>query len=217
MTPGVRERALGLFVSRAIWLDDLLKALDDKVIAGVDFPAATRTALLQHPAELIRKRAKVHFASTTNREKEAIMAVYTERLSGGGDPAKGKAHFAKHCSACHQLEGVGNATGPNLATMKARGAATILTNVIDPNREVLPQYLSYVIELTDGRILSGMIESESPTTIVLRQADGQKEPVQRVSIESLRSTGQSLMPEGLEKQLDPAAMADLLAYLMKAE
>ncbi len=217
MTPTMRDRAAQILVSRAYWINALFVALERKEILAQDIPAAARTMLAQHPEESVRLRSQDFFVRTTSREKEAIMAVYTERLSGGGDPAKGKPLFAKHCSACHQLEGVGNATGPNLATMKARGAATILTNVIDPNREVLPQYLSYVIELTDGRILSGMIESESPTTIVLRRADGQKEPVQRVSIESLRSTGQSLMPEGLEKQLDQAAMADLLAYLMKAE
>jgi hypothetical protein len=37
--------------------------------------------------------------------------------------------------------------------------------------------------------------------------------VLRLDIEELRSTGQSYMPEGLEKQIDVAAMADLLAYL----
>ena len=217
MTPMIRDRAVHVLVSRSRWLTALFVALERKEILGQDIPAAARTMLAQHPEESVRLRSQDFFVRTTSREKEAIMAIYTERLSGGGDPTKGKPLFAKHCSACHQLEGVGNATGPNLAAMKARGAEAILTNVIDPNREVLPQYLSYVVELTDGRILSGMIESESPTTIVLRKADGQKESVQRVNIDSLRSTGQSLMPEGLEKQLDQAAMADLLAYLMKAE
>jgi putative membrane-bound dehydrogenase-like protein len=217
MTPMIRDRASQVLISRSAWIGALFIALERKDILSQDVPASARTILAQHPDENIRRRAQDFFVGTTSREKEQIMAVYQERLSGGGDVAKGKAHFAKHCSACHQLEGVGNATGPNLATMKARGAEVILTNVVDPNREVLPQYQSYVAETTDGRVLSGMIESESPTTIVLRKADGQKEELLRSKIESLRSTGQSLMPEGLEKQLDQAAMADLLAYLMKAE
>ena len=38
--------------------------------------------------------------------------------------------------------------------------------------------------------------------------------VLRSDIEELRSTGMSLMPEGLEKQIDQGAMADVIAYLM---
>lgn len=216
MTPAMRDRAAQVLVSRAYWIQALFAALERNEILSQDIPAAARQMLMQHPEDSVRLRAKDFFAGASNREKERLLAIYL-RMWANGDPAKGKPLFKQHCSACHQLEGVGNATGPNLSAMKARGVEAILTNVIDPNREVLPQYLSYVVELADGRVLSGMIESESPTTIVLRKADGQQEPVQRVSIESLRSTGQSLMPEGLEKQLDPAAMYDLLAYLMKAE
>ena len=36
------------------------------------------------------------------------------------------------------------------------------------------------------------------------------ETILRVNIEELRSTGMSFMPEGLEKQIDVQAMADLL-------
>ena len=45
------------------------------------------------------------------------------------------------------------------------------------------------------------------------RADGTTETVLRIHIDELRSTGLSFMPEGLEKQLDVPAMADLLAYL----
>lgn len=216
MTPAIRERTISVLTSRAVWLEAMLNALDDKTIAPQDIPPATKSLLAQHPSEKVRTRAATLFGQSTKQDRDAILTAYRPALTASGDAAKGKALFKQHCSACHQVEGVGNATGPNLAAMKARGAEAILTNVIDPNREVLPQFLSYIVELDDGRVVSGMIESESPTTIVLRKADGQKEDVQRVTIESLRSTGQSLMPDGLEKQLDQAAMADLLAYLLKA-
>ena len=39
----------------------------------------------------------------------------------------------------------------------------------------------------------------------------------RVDVEALKSSGQSLMPEGLEKDIDPQAMADLIAYLLSLE
>ena len=101
--------------------------------------------------------------------------------------------------------------------MKARGPEAILVNVLDPNREVNPQYLSYAVRLTDGRTLSGMITAETATGVTLRRAENLTDTVLRIDIEQLKSTGQSLMPEGLEKQIDQQAMADLLAYLKAAD
>jgi putative heme-binding domain-containing protein len=88
-----------------------------------------------------------------------------------------------------------------------------MLNILDPNREVKPQFQAYVIVTADGRITTGMIQAENANGLTVRRADGTSVEVQRNQIEELRSTGVSFMPEGLEKQLDPQAMADLLAYL----
>jgi putative heme-binding domain-containing protein len=111
---------------------------------------------------------------------------------------------------------VGSEVGPSLAAIKNRGAEAILLNLLDPNREVNPQYVNYVAELTDGRVLSGMIASETATAITLRRAENATDTLERGEIEELRSTRQSLMPEGLEKQLDQQAVADVIAYLLAA-
>ena len=58
-----------------------------------------------------------------------------------------------------------------------------------------------------------MITAETANSLTIRRADGTTETVLRIDIEELRSTGLSFMPEGLEKQIDVPAMADLLAYL----
>jgi putative heme-binding domain-containing protein len=52
------------------------------------------------------------------------------------------------------------------------------------------------------------------TSVVLRRADGASETILRTQIDELSSTGQSLMPEGLEQKINPQKMADLIAYLM---
>lgn len=76
-----------------------------------------------------------------------------------------------------------------------------------------PQFLSYVLQRQDGRVITGMITTETANSVNLRRADGTSESVLRFDIENLRSTGLSYMPEGLEQQVDHQAMADLLAYL----
>jgi putative heme-binding domain-containing protein len=130
-----------------------------------------------------------------------------------GDAVRGKMHFKKVCAACHRLEDVGESVGADLAAIRDRGLDAVLLNILDPNREVKPQFLSYLLATDSGRVLAGMITAETATSITIRQADGASETVLRVNIDELRSTGMSYMPEGLETQLDAAAMADLLAYL----
>jgi putative heme-binding domain-containing protein len=109
---------------------------------------------------------------------------------------------------------VGHEIGPNLATLQTRGADTILLNVLDPNREVNPQYVNYLVTTRDGRTFTGMIAAETATSVTLKRGDDQSDTILRIDIEQMRSTGLSLMPEGLEQQIDRQGMADLLAYLM---
>ena len=77
----------------------------------------------------------------------------------------------------------------------------------------MPQYQSYILVTTSGRVITGMITAETANSLTIRKPDGGEESVLRLEIDELRSTGQSFMPEGLEKQIDVPAMADLLAYL----
>ena len=88
-----------------------------------------------------------------------------------------------------------------------------MLNVLDPNREVNPLYVNYIAQLADGRSLTGMIADETATSVTLRRGENASDTVSRADLEELVSTGQSIMPEGLEKQLDHQAMADLLAFL----
>jgi putative heme-binding domain-containing protein len=90
-----------------------------------------------------------------------------------------------------------------------------LVNVLDPNREVNPQYVNYVLVTEDGRSMTGMVASETANSVTLKRAEDVTDTVERSEIEQLRATGLSIMPEGLEKQIDQAQMADLMAYLLQ--
>ena len=124
--------------------------------------------------------------------------------------------FTKICAACHRVDGVGSEIWPNLASFRNRGAEAILTNVLDPNREVNPQFVNYLLLTKEGRSLTGLIASETANSVTLKRAEAVTDTVDRADIDELRSSGLSIMPEGLEKQIDPAAMADLLAYLLNS-
>ena len=149
--------------------------------------------------------------------RDQVVQRYQAALQLKSNEQRGKEVFKKSCSACHRLDNVGNAIGAELKGIRQRGLAAVLLNVLDPNREVKPKYLSYVLQTDEGRVLTGMIGSETANSITIRQVDGTTVTVQRVEIEQLRSTGLSFMPEGLERMIDLQSMADLLGYLDSIE
>lgn len=214
LSPETRRGALDLLVSRKERASQLLAAIEAKEISAAEVDAPHVELLKKHADVGISQQAAKLFGSTALARRAEVVELYRSVLEKNGDVARGKQLFAKNCASCHKVEGAGHELGPNLAAMKNRGPETILLNVLDPNREVNPQYLSYVLVTGEGKTLTGIIAAESATSVTLRRADGQGDEVLRGDIDELRSTGLSLMPEGLEKELNQGAMADVIAYLM---
>ena len=90
-------------------------------------------------------------------------------------------------------------------------------SILDPNREVSPEFLEYTIALDDGRIMAGLIASETPSALTLRGREGAEQTVLRRNIGAIASTAKSLMPEGLEQSITRDELADLIAFLLKIQ
>ena len=191
----------------------MLQAVGKGTVSINDLDATRFRLLAAHANPAIREQAEKLLAKSQVGRRTDVLNAYREVSSTKGDGPRGKEVFKKACATCHQLQGVGYATGPNLAAMRNRGPENILLNVLDPNREVNPQYLNYVITTKDGRTLTGIIAAETANSVTLKRGDNATDTVLRIDIDELKNTGLSLMPEGLEKQIDPQAMSDLLAYL----
>ena len=130
-----------------------------------------------------------------------------------GEASRGKAIYLERCASCHRLGSDGHAVGPDLATVKTGGKEKMLVNIVDPNREVQPAYLTYLIETKDDESLIGIIANETATSLTLRETFAKETVIPRSSVKKIQSLGQSLMPEGLEGALTLQAMADLLEYI----
>jgi putative heme-binding domain-containing protein len=193
---------------RADDLAAVLKELDGSLAADKRLSGDIVMALLSRASAA----SQVQLRAAGGGHAQAILAgILTLRISG--DRERGKAVFKEQCSTCHRLEGVGRQVGADLAAIRDRGIDSVLLNILDPNRDVMPQYQSYVLATTSGRVVTGMIADETANSVTIRKPDGGDETVPRHQIEELRSTGLSFMPEGLDKQIDVPAMADLLAYI----
>ena len=121
--------------------------------------------------------------------------------------------FQQQCAKCHAHSGEGGKVGPDLTGMAAHPEAELLVHILDPSRSVEGNFVQYTVATTDGRVLNGLLASETKTAVELLDAEGKTHVVQREDIDELVASKKSLMPEGFEKQVPPAAIADLLAFL----
>jgi putative heme-binding domain-containing protein len=88
----------------------------------------------------------------------------------------------------------------------------LLTHILDPSFEIQPNYTNYLVVAKDGRVLDGLLIGETAHTVTLR-GEYDDVTIPREAIEQIRPSEVSLMPEGLEQDLDHQALADVIAYL----
>ncbi len=139
--------------------------------------------------------------------------VLTKQRIGSADVFAGKALFMKQCSTCHQLYGDGHAVGPNLTGSDRHNLDYLLGNMVDPSSVVAAAYRMSVFSLDDGRIVSGVVTSETDRTIAI-QTQQRVEDIDKDLILERRTSDLSLMPDGVLAQLKDDEVANLVAYLM---
>jgi putative heme-binding domain-containing protein len=213
LTPTLRDKAATLLLSRTDRITKLLDAIEAKKILSSQLSAATKATLARQKNPALAERIARLIGDGGSSNRKEVITKYEPVLSMTGDITRGTKIYETLCMVCHRHLDRGNDVGPNLGTIKAWTAEQILTNVLDPNREVSPNFALYIVETNDGRTLSGLITSETAGNLTLKRADGGTDTVLRSEIKTLTSPGISLMPEGLEAAITSQQMADLIAYL----
>lgn len=213
LSPQLRMSAVETLFSRKPWLVSLLEAVKAGDINPGDIGPDRVQLLKTNQDKTVKKMAESLFDNERLTGRSDVIKEYQSSLKLKGNAAHGKLVFKKSCSACHRLENVGVQLGADLKAIKDRGTEAVLLNILDPNREVKPQYVTYLLVTTQGRTITGLIKEENANSITIARADGTSDTVLRIDIDELISSRLSFMPEGLEKQINKQEMADLLAYL----
>lgn len=211
-TPSLRGEILEVLLGRPDRQRALLDAVETGAIPSAQLPVAARERLAGSRDRTIRERNNTLLASVTSNRKEVIQR-YLEAVTLEGRPDSGRIVCERECATCHKVGEKGFHVGPSLDSVRSRTAEQLITHILDPNLEVLPNYVEYSVALDDGRVATGIIAAESTTSITLRRAEGVEQMIERDAIEEMKSSGRSLMPEGLEQKLTIQEMADLIAYL----
>jgi putative membrane-bound dehydrogenase-like protein len=211
--PAQRDKVLDVLLGRDEWVPAVLQAIEDQQIAAAEINAVRRQRLLAHSSADVRRRAAKLFADAVNADREKVIDAYQSVLTLSGDAKNGVEIFRKQCAACHQLGGVGNAVGPDLASLGDKSPQALLIAVLDPNRAVEARYVGYTATTKGGRTFSGVLVSETGNSITLAGTDGKQNVILRGDLDELTSSGKSAMPEGLEKEIKPQDLADLIAHV----
>jgi putative membrane-bound dehydrogenase-like protein len=212
LTPPLQTQALDVLLSREPWQALLLDRVAKGEIPAGNIDAARRQRLLASKSEAIRTRAAQLFAQA-GADRQKVLAAYQDVTTSAGDAKRGKAVFVKSCAACHRLGDVGNAVGPDLASLSTKTPAYLLIEILDPNRNVDSRYVGYLAVTRAGRSFTGVLTAETATSITLRGQDGKEQAILRADLDELISTGRSLMPEGLERDLSRQDLADVIAFI----
>lgn len=213
LTPAVRKSAIDAMLSQTERTSLLLAAIGEGEVRPGDLESADRELLLNHPRQPIREQAADVLGKPTSADRAAVIAEYTAALDEPADITNGQAVFRKVCSACHKIGNEGHVVGPDLTSVANKSAEDLLIALLDPNREAQPRFASYTILTTDGRVVTGLIASESAESVTLRRAEGKEDTVRREDIELMKANGVSLMPAGLEKDLSPRQVADVIGLV----
>jgi putative membrane-bound dehydrogenase-like protein len=214
LAPKARAASLTALLDRADRTTVLLNQINQPdAPTAKDLSAAQVQNLIQNKDASLAKLARQKLAAVIPPSREEVAKQFAPALALKGDRAAGRNHYIGRCMACHIAEGMGIAVGPDMVTVKTRGRDGILAAILDPHKEVAPQFIAYTFTKKDGSVVPGIITQDDASGVTLKMMGGAEVTLPRGEIQGSTSTGQSLMPEGLETGLTPQDMADLLAFI----
>jgi putative heme-binding domain-containing protein len=168
-TPGIREKAVDVLLKRPDRTSDLLRAMEQGIVQRRDLSLMQAVALRQHSDASLQRRAIKVIGAASNANRDEVVRRFRPALDLRGDTQRGKVLFQQRCQSCHRLGNDGFAVGPDLAGARNGGKEKLLTNILDPNREVPPNYFGYIVETREGDSHAGLIVNETASSVTVRQ------------------------------------------------
>lgn len=141
-----------------------------------------------------------------------------------GDPKRGAIVFHQPFLACTKCHSTGQASspamlGPDLTRPeKTSTAQSIVESILEPSKAIRKGYEPVVIQLTDGKTLTGIFVEETDKTVVLRDAAriGETISLSKSDIDERVTGTMSIMPVGQVNVLaSRQQFLDLARYLIE--
>jgi putative membrane-bound dehydrogenase-like protein len=149
------------------------------------------------------------------QQKEKLESLLSSLSSG--DIRRGQAVFNNPkvaCVSCHAIGYLGGKVGPDLTRIgQVRSERDLLESLAFPSASFVRSYEPVIVATKDGKIYSGVLKKDAPDEVVLVTSATEEARIPRDDIEDMKPGSVSIMPEGLDQQLTPQELADLVAFL----
>lgn len=176
---------------------------------------------------------KEHFAKFGPKTHEAAEGLYTKINADAakqqaridelltqmdkGDIRRGQVVFHSETAACHTCHAIGyrgGDVGPDLTRVGGvRSERDLLEAIIYPSASFIRSYEPVLVATDDGRVINGLLKHETADELTLVTGADQQVRVAKSDIEEIRPGTVSIMPAGLDQQLTPQELIDLVAFL----
>ena len=217
MKDRLRSATRDALLSRKSWALRFLQEIDRGRFLPQEVPLDQVRQISLHQDQQLDKLARKLWGNIkggTPEEKLAeVRRLHNDLRAGMGNPVRGRELFRKHCASCHRLYEDGQPVGPDLTHANRQDRDYLLISIVDPSAVIRKEYLSYVVQTTDGRVVIGLMVEQTPNSITVLNAKTERVAVPRNKIESIQESTVSLMPENLLKDLQPQELRDLFSYL----
>ena len=213
----LQPRAIELLLQRPAWSKQLLQAVSKRKVPASSLNINQVRQLLASKDPELAKQVKAQWGTLRQErdpERERVVVRMRSFLRDKhGDPARGMKVFHQLCGQCHKIYGEGADVGPDLTLTGRTSYDQLLTKVFDPNQFIKAGYQFVTAYTTKGRVVTGLVIEDNSSRMVLNTQGGKRETIPRDDVEMTAASKVSLMPEGMEKQLQPEEIADLFAFL----
>jgi putative heme-binding domain-containing protein len=129
----------------------------------------------------------------------------------------GKKLFETNCANCHLLNGIGGKVGPNLDGIGVRGGERLLEDILDVSRNVDAAFAATRLDLSDGRVLTGLVLRSEGGITVMADELGKELRINDKEIEKRTPLKASPMPADWGTKLKEKELFDLMGYLMRGD
>lgn len=213
-----RSAALTVLTSRPSFALRMLRAVEEGAFAKDHLTALQIRQMSNLGDAEVDRRLEQQWGKVGGSSADAEKAIarlrhtYTTAPLWAYDAARGHQIYQKTCAACHPLDKPSDALGPDLVASWRNGLDYFLENVIDPNAVVGENFRTTVVVTTAGNVVSGLLDTETDTAIVLRTAEATV-TIPKDEVEQRRLVSQSIMPTGLLDDLSETEIIELLKFL----
>jgi quinoprotein glucose dehydrogenase len=164
----------------------------------------------------LREKLRQYDRQVRAKAGDNLTLRFPEALAGG-DAERGRRIFIENaavsCQRCHKLDGQGGEVGPpmnGIGSQKTR--EYLLESIVLPSAQIAEGYQSVILNLIDGRTVSGVLRAKDKEKYTLVTADDKMLTIPADDVESERPD-KSAMPDDLHKKLSKRELRDVVEFL----